>query len=76
MKRKLNIVLYSLIAFLLFFEQANAQRNEKSDQFAFYMDVICVKSDKPDSSRLDIYTAVPYQSLLFLKGDDGKYNSD
>lgn len=73
MKRKLNIVLYSLIAFLFFFEQANAQRNEKSDQFAFYMDVICVKSDKPDSSRLDIYTAVPYQSLLFLKGDDGKY---
>jgi len=73
MKMKLNIVLYSLIAFVLFFEQANAQRNEKSDQFAFYMDMISVKSDKPDSSRLDIYTAVPYQTLLFMKSDDGKY---
>ena len=73
MKMKISIVLCFAILWMLSYGIGIAQKPDKNSQYYFYMDVISVKSDKPDSSRLDIYTAVPYQSLLFLKNDDGKY---
>ncbi|HAW08782.1 MAG TPA: hypothetical protein DCW42_06395 [Bacteroidetes bacterium] len=73
MKMKSSRVLYYFVIQLLAFGIAIAQNPDKSNPTAFFMDVISVKSNKNDSSRVDIYTAVPYQSLLFLKSDDGKY---
>ncbi|OGU57216.1 MAG: hypothetical protein A2X64_10700 [Ignavibacteria bacterium GWF2_33_9] len=69
-KRKLKKIKYIYFLYLLLFIviaiPIYTQQSNKIDN-SFYFDAISFRSDSADKSRLDIFLAVPYQSLSFLK---------
>lgn len=59
---------------MVMFASIFAQSNEKDNSGAsIYFDAILFKGDSIDNARLDMFIAVPYQSLSFLKSDKGVF---
>lgn len=60
------------ILLLLLIAEADAQIGEKDNSSAaIYFDAILFRGDSIDNARLDMFVAVPFQSLSFLRSDKG-----
>jgi GWxTD domain-containing protein len=59
------------LSFAHAFSQVETSRNPDAALVAFDVDAISFASDTSKLSRLDIYAAIPYEQLSFVKGEDG-----
>lgn len=77
MKKQLLILqIYILFLILSNISILHSQKAEKSDNLSFfYFDAIVFRSDSMDKSRLDVFIAIPYQSLTFVKAENEEYYS-
>jgi GWxTD domain-containing protein len=73
MKHSFLILIYLILATLPILSQNNDKTSINNNDF--YYDCIIFRSDSVDKSRLDVYIAVPYKIITFLKSDNGTYLS-
>ena len=59
-----------LIPFRAAIAQVEFNRAPNRPETDFSFDAICVSSDQPGKTRIDVYVEVPYQELHFVKVDD------
>lgn len=64
--------IYYIILFLIA-TQTFSQVGEKENTGNIFFDAILFKSEEENSSRLDVYIAIPYQSLSFMRSEKGVY---
>ncbi|MBI5326133.1 MAG: GWxTD domain-containing protein [Ignavibacteriae bacterium] len=66
-----KIIIIYLITALFCIELIYSQDNKNTaSDIPFYLDVICFKGESDSTSRVDVFTVVPYESLNFIKMDD------
>jgi GWxTD domain-containing protein len=70
----IKIIIY--ITLFLIALDLSAQSNEKEDASnLIYFDAILFRGDSSDHARLDMFVAVPFKSLTFIKSENEEYVS-
>lgn len=68
----IRLIIYISLFFIAtcLFSQSNDRENLS---YAIFFDAILFQGDSLDNARLDMFVAVPYQSLSFLRSDKGVF---